>query len=429
MVEAWRATDGAFDPSILPALIESGYRTSIDDPYRVTFLPDGRLVVGGYDAGPTMDDIVIDPDGSTITLPPGLVIDPGGIGKGLAADLAVRHLLALGAAGALVSIGGDMVMAGSPPHDAAGWTVAVAHPDLATGNLCTLLVGAGGVATSSTRSRRWIHDGANGTIRSTRVEPEQSSTDLAVRDRRRAFGLAGRGARHAALLSGTHDVLGYLDDHELSGIAVALDGNVLSTADLSIRTCRPTARRGSSRPMNPQFWWFLTRASGIVAWLMLTASVIWGIVLSTKAFPEQRRPAWLLDLHRWLGGLTVSFVAIHLAALVADSYVSFGLVDLLVPFASAWKPLRRCDRRGGDVAARRRRGHVAAHEAPPPPDLALDPLVELRGVPARQPARRVRRHRSLALAVPSDRRRIDRRCHVGDGVPPHPSQTRSPRGA
>ncbi len=91
--------------------------------------------------------------------------------------------------------------------------------------------------------------------------------------------------------------------------------------------------------MNPQFWWYLTRASGIVAWLMLTASVVWGIVLSTRAFPDQRRPAWLLDLHRWLGGLTVSFVVIHLAALVADNYVTFDLVDLLVPFASEWKPL------------------------------------------------------------------------------------------
>ena len=36
----------------------------------------------------------------------------------------------------------------------------------------------------------------------------------------------------AALLSGRHDVIGYLDDHDLSGIAVALDGNVLATADL-----------------------------------------------------------------------------------------------------------------------------------------------------------------------------------------------------
>ena len=90
--------------------------------------------------------------------------------------------------------------------------------------------------------------------------------------------------------------------------------------------------------MNPQFWWFLTRASGIVAWLMLTLSVIWGILLSTKAFPQQRRPVWLLSLHRWLGGLTMSFLAIHLVALVADNYVSFGLADIAIPYASDWKP-------------------------------------------------------------------------------------------
>lgn len=91
--------------------------------------------------------------------------------------------------------------------------------------------------------------------------------------------------------------------------------------------------------LNPQFWWFLSRASGIVAWLMLTATVIWGVVLATRAFPEQRRPAWLRDLHTWLGGLSVCFVAVHLVALMADSYVSFGPTDLLVPFASDWKPV------------------------------------------------------------------------------------------
>ncbi len=90
--------------------------------------------------------------------------------------------------------------------------------------------------------------------------------------------------------------------------------------------------------MNGSFWWYVARASGIVAWLILTATVLWGIVLSTKAFPEHRRPAWLLDLHRWLGGLTMSFVAIHLVALVADSYTTFTIADLVVPFASEWKP-------------------------------------------------------------------------------------------
>jgi len=89
--------------------------------------------------------------------------------------------------------------------------------------------------------------------------------------------------------------------------------------------------------MSPQFWWFLTRASGITAWVMLTLSVIWGIVLSTKAFPDTRRPIWLLAVHRWLAGLTMSFIGIHLVALVADTYVHFGLADITIPYATSWK--------------------------------------------------------------------------------------------
>ncbi len=86
-----------------------------------------------------------------------------------------------------------------------------------------------------------------------------------------------------------------------------------------------------------QLWWYLARASGLVAWLLLTASVLWGIFLSTKLLQRLRRPAWLLDLHRWLGGLTVGFVTLHIGALVADSYVTFDLADVLLPFASRWR--------------------------------------------------------------------------------------------
>ncbi len=76
-----------------------------------------------------------------------------------------------------------------------------------------------------------------------------------------------------------------------------------------------------------------------MAWLMLTASVLWGILLSTKAFPRRRRPAWLLDLHRWLGVLTLSLVALHVVSLIADSYIHFGIADVLIPFASPWRPI------------------------------------------------------------------------------------------
>jgi DMSO/TMAO reductase YedYZ heme-binding membrane subunit len=88
--------------------------------------------------------------------------------------------------------------------------------------------------------------------------------------------------------------------------------------------------------MSPEIWWYVSRASGIVAWLLLTATVIWGIVLADGLL--KRRAAWLLDMHRWLGGLTVVFLGVHLVSLLADSYVQFGPLDILVPFASQWRP-------------------------------------------------------------------------------------------
>lgn len=90
--------------------------------------------------------------------------------------------------------------------------------------------------------------------------------------------------------------------------------------------------------MNPQFWWFLSRASGIVSWGLLSATIVWGILLSTRLLRPVDRPAWLLDLHKWLAALSVAGVAIHLAGLVADNYVDFGWRELAVPMASEWQP-------------------------------------------------------------------------------------------
>jgi predicted ferric reductase len=49
-------------------------------------------------------------------------------------------------------------------------------------------------------------------------------------------------------------------------------------------------------------------------------------------------PAWILDLHRYLGTLTIVFVAIHIAAVWFDSFVHFDAKQLFVPFASTWRP-------------------------------------------------------------------------------------------
>jgi methionine sulfoxide reductase heme-binding subunit len=89
-----------------------------------------------------------------------------------------------------------------------------------------------------------------------------------------------------------------------------------------------------------QLWWYVARAGGIVAWALLAASVVWGLVLSTRLRPPRTTPAWTLDLHRALGGLATVFTAIHVGAIMLDSYVHFGLGDVLVPFASSWHPDR-----------------------------------------------------------------------------------------
>jgi len=91
--------------------------------------------------------------------------------------------------------------------------------------------------------------------------------------------------------------------------------------------------------MDTVLLWYVARASGLVSWVIVSAAVLWGLALSTRALGKRPHPAWLLDLHRFLGGLALVFTAIHVLAIVSDSYVHFGLVDVLVPLASTWHPV------------------------------------------------------------------------------------------
>ena len=76
----------------------------------------------------------------------------------------------------------------------------------------------------------------------------------------------------------------------------------------------------------------------MLAWVLLAGSVIWGLAISTKTRPKQVRPNWMLDLHRYLGGLAMIFVVVHGVGLLLDGWIGFGPSDLLVPFASSWRP-------------------------------------------------------------------------------------------
>ncbi len=89
--------------------------------------------------------------------------------------------------------------------------------------------------------------------------------------------------------------------------------------------------------MNEQLWWYIARASGLVAWWLLAFAVSWGVLYRSKLVAGRKVPKWLLATHRFTGGTAITFTGIHIGALVADSYVHFGLADLFVPYASDWK--------------------------------------------------------------------------------------------
>jgi sulfoxide reductase heme-binding subunit YedZ len=89
----------------------------------------------------------------------------------------------------------------------------------------------------------------------------------------------------------------------------------------------------------PSPLWYLSRGTGAVALLLLTISVVLGI-LDQRRWRPPRTPRFVLDaLHRNVSLLVLALLAVHIASSVIDSYASIRLVDVFVPFVSAYRPL------------------------------------------------------------------------------------------
>ena len=83
--------------------------------------------------------------------------------------------------------------------------------------------------------------------------------------------------------------------------------------------------------------WYAARAGGVLAYVLLSASAVLGMVLARKRTPPWPKFA-VEEVHRFLTILTGVFLAIHVGALLADSYTPFSLGQVLVPFASSYRP-------------------------------------------------------------------------------------------
>lgn len=84
--------------------------------------------------------------------------------------------------------------------------------------------------------------------------------------------------------------------------------------------------------------WYLIRSSGIVAYLLLAASTIWGLLLSTKLLKKTVPPAVSLAMHNYLSWGAIGLSTIHALLLLADKYYTFSVAHLLIPFISPFSP-------------------------------------------------------------------------------------------
>ena len=85
--------------------------------------------------------------------------------------------------------------------------------------------------------------------------------------------------------------------------------------------------------------WYVARAGGVVAYVLLTMSVVAGTLLAGKVrVPGFPRFA-VEDVHRFLGLLAATFVGVHVAGIALDTTVPFSVSELVVPFSASFKPL------------------------------------------------------------------------------------------
>ena len=89
---------------------------------------------------------------------------------------------------------------------------------------------------------------------------------------------------------------------------------------------------------NPAIW-YAARASGVAAYVILTAVVAIGLGLGGKA-QSTRWPRFSVeDIHRFGGLLVGSLIGVHVLSIAADSFLPFSIGQLVVPFTATYRPL------------------------------------------------------------------------------------------
>lgn len=147
-------TDGRVTPTVGSAMKVLGY----DRDFTVIAREGAGVTVTAV-AVPAWQVVEVDASSCSVRVPAGVELDLGATAKAMCADRAARAAAARVGGGVLVSLGGDIAVAGPPP--AGGWAIRVTHDhaDPPDGPGQTVTITAGGLATSSTEVRQWERGG------------------------------------------------------------------------------------------------------------------------------------------------------------------------------------------------------------------------------------------------------------------------------
>ena len=237
-IDGARLTSGRFDPTVLGAVVRAGYDRSFE-----LVPPDAQRGTSWLQGG--WERIVVDRAASTIELPEGVGFDPGGIGKGLAADLLAAELLAHGAAGVCVNIGGDLIVAGEA-SGGGSWAIGVEHP-FRREPAALIGLQQGAVATSM-RTKRTLGPASEG--RHHLIDPvtdEPARTGVASVSAIAAAGWHAEVLAKAAFVSGVEPGLALLESMGADGLIVDDLGAIRTTRGFD-RFTRPAEPCGAASP-------------------------------------------------------------------------------------------------------------------------------------------------------------------------------------
>ena len=87
-----------------------------------------------------------------------------------------------------------------------------------------------------------------------------------------------------------------------------------------------------------QFWWYLTRAAGLMGYFLIWLSTAWGLVVSSKILDSIMDRGFTYDFHEYFSLLGLGFIAIHVIVLMADKYLPYTIWQVLIPFLSPYRP-------------------------------------------------------------------------------------------